>query len=427
MSIDPSCMDDYDPDSLSIEAARERILSSVQPLQQSESVSLDELAGRRLSQAIQAPVDVPSFRCSAMDGFAFRYSDLDNTTTLRIAGKSLAGHAYTGDIPAGHCVQITTGARIPDELDTVVMQEHTDHRQDQVSILEPPARGQHVRDVGSNLAAGEQVLSQYQQISASACGLLGSLGIDAAEVVRQPRIACFSTGDELIDPDQIGTGQVTQSHLQQGMIHDANRPMLLSLIRQSGCLAIDLGICRDSPAALQSTLAQAIELGADLILSTGGVSVGEADFVRQVLEQSGEIRFWKVAMKPGRPLMHAILAGGRHYFGLPGNPVSGIVTFHQFVLPAITRLQGGEWKAPISLGATLQTELRKSPGRVELQRGIVSRDQDNRWVVETTGSQDSHVLVSMQRANCYIVLDLASDGASRGETVEVIPFSGLPV
>ena len=407
-----SCMDDFDPDSMDMQQARSLILEQVKVSQPTERLELAKSHGRILAEDMVASIDVPSFRNSAMDGYAFRYPDIQQSGTLTLAGSSLAGHPYTGDIRHGECIKIMTGAPVPDDLDTVVMQENTLVDNSRIIVSAVPAQGSNVRDKGSNIARGTLLLKKHTRLAAAELGLLASIGCEQVCVLQKIRVACFSTGDELVP---VG------GKPGAGMIYDSNRSMLIGLLQDSAIDVIDLGICRDQQQALIDVMAKCAE--ADLAISSGGVSVGDADFIKQVLADAGSINLWKIAMKPGRPLTHAVLHSGTQFFGLPGNPVSGMVTFHQFVLPAIDAMLGQAPRLQIEQRARLRTAIRKQPGRVELQRGILSVNEKGEWSVESTGLQDSHVLTSMHRANCYILLDLQSSGAEQDEFVQTLPFS----
>ncbi len=422
MARDPTCMDDFDPDSLEIESALNEILSRVTEQRRTETVGLLFATGRVLACDVDAKIDVPGFRNSAMDGYAFRHADHSTIEHWQLVGSSLAGHPYEAALAAGHCIRITTGAKVPADADTVVMQENVSIAQQTLTFDPLPAKGNFIRERGSNIKAGTQLLKRGTRLGPAEIGTLASIGIGEVPVLRKLTVACFSTGDEL----DIPTGSAEQNgsvDLKPGMIHDSNRYMLMSLLHSPNISIQDLGVQPDSLTALRNCMETAG--AADVIISSGGVSVGDADFVRQVLNEKGEVNLWKIAMKPGRPLTFATLESGALYFGLPGNPVSGMVTFHQFVLPALRHMLG---QTPTSLWkqiARLKTPLTKLAGRVDFQRGILTEIQGGTWEVESTGSQDSHVLTSMQRANCYIVLDMASTGSPAGVEVETLPFANF--
>lgn len=426
MAVDPTCMDDFDPDSLDMETALREILSRVSKTTDSESLDLLAATGRILACDVEAKIDVPGFRNSAMDGYAIRHADHVSTDQWQLVGSSLAGHPYTGTLDSGQCIRITTGAEVPADADTIVMQEyaslHSDNLGDRLNFDPLPVKGQHIREQGSNIKAGTLLLKKGARLGPAESGTLASVGVGEVPVLRQLTIACFSTGDELAIPSN-SPENAAAVELKPGMIHDSNRYMLMSLLNSPNIKLLDLGVQPDNVSALRQCMEKAGT--ADVVVSSGGVSVGDADFIRQVLDEKGEVNLWKIAMKPGRPLTFATLNTGALYFGLPGNPVSGMVTFHQFVLPAIRKMLGQmpsiQWKQY----ATLRSSLNKLPGRVDFQRGILRETADGRWEVESTGSQDSHVLTSMQRANCYIVLELASAGVEAGTEVETLPFANF--
>lgn len=407
-----NCMDDFDPDSLGMEQARELILQQIKIATQTEELPLSACLGRVLADFVSAEINVPGFKNSAMDGYAFRHSDTSTDSNLSVAGTSLAGHPFNHAIEKGQCIKVMTGALVPDSLDTVVMQENTELKNNLIVINKLPSVGDNVRNSGSNIAKGASVLAQHTRLGAVELGLLASIGCQKVKVLRKLKVACFSTGDEL-------AGYAEEPG--PGMIYDSNRPMLLGLLQHPAIEPIDLGICKDNQADLTAIMSQCE--AADITISSGGVSVGDADFVKQTLSEAGTINLWKIAMKPGRPLTHAVLKSGTQFFGLPGNPVSGIVTFHQFVLPAIEAMLGQNPRAQIQQPARLTSNISKQPGRIELQRGILTQRDDGEWWVESTGLQDSHVLTSMHRANCYIVLDLESAGAKEQEWVQTLPFN----
>ena len=409
-------MDDYDPDSLTLDKAVSLVLDLVEPIPETEELELFEASNRILARPVVSSIQVPAGRNSAMDGYALKHTDLNNTgpTRLTVIGKSLAGHPWTGVLQTGQTVRITTGALLPDAADCVVMQEQVEIDGERITIRTPQKPGQHVREAGSDIQQSQTVLETGSRLGPAELGLLASVGNDKAVVCRRPRVAIFSTGDELVAPGE------TPRH---GQIYDSNRYILHGLLDRAGAEIIDLGIVADSKTALEETFAKA--QSADVIISTGGVSVGEADFVRDVLADLGQLHLWKIAMKPGRPLTVGKLNRGGLFFGLPGNPVSGIVTFHLFVAAALNKMQGLPRQQALSLPACCTDTLRKLPGRIEFQRGIMRKNTAGQWEVSTTGLQDSHVLTSVHKANCFIILEMDSSGAEKGDMVNVIPFSGL--
>ena len=400
---------DNDPDSISMEAARELIFTALHKVQESETITCNKALGRIVAEPVVSNFDVPPFRASAMDGYAFRYDE--HASQLRIAQQSLAGHPSKDDALANECHRITTGARVPDFADTVVQQENVSINEQYLTIDKVPERGFHVRQPGSDSTKGQTLMQPGQRLGASQLAVLGSHGITKIQVTRKIKIALFSTGDELVNPGEA---------LPPGSIYESNRILLTALLGSSATEIIDIGIVKDSHAALADAMRQCSD--ADMVISSGGVSVGDADFVRPVLEQSGKLHMWKIAMKPGRPLTFGVLPQSKPYFGLPGNPVSSAVTCMMFVVPAIKQLLSQTVNELPRLPARLQTTLTKLPGRVEYQRGVLTRDDSGNWLVGTTGLQDSHVITSLHEANCFVELNMDSRGAAAGETVAVIPF-----
>ena len=379
----------------------------------SEQLPLPEALDRILAEEIVSPLSVPPFDNSAMDGYAVRLADLAAGAPLAVAGKAFAGQPYQGDWPAGHCIRIMTGAPVPEGTEAVVMQEEAQVEGELVRFLTQPRPGQNIRRRGEDLAEGARVLAAGLRLSPRELPLLASLGIASVRVRRPLRVAIFSTGDEL---KPVGTP------LAHGDIYDSNRYGVKAMLARLGCECLDLGIIPDDPAQLRAAFLQA-DREADALITTGGVSVGEADFTKQLLEELGEIGFWKLAIKPGKPFAFGRLPNA-WFFGLPGNPVSAMVTFDQLVKPALARLAGQTLAAPLRLAATVTEPLKKSPGRLDFQRGILTQGP-NGLEVRSTGSQDSGVFSSLSRANCYIVLEQERGKVAAGETVTVEPFSGL--
>jgi len=401
---------DADPNSISIEAALQTILKNVATIEQSETIAVSQAAGRVLYVDLKSPIDVPSFRASAMDGYAFRHDDAPHD--LIISDRSLAGHPSSNNANERECHRITTGARVPDFADTVVQQENVEVSGKVVRIEQQPERGHHVRAAGSDCVKGTKLMGKGQQIGAAQIATLCAHGVVEIEVFRRIKVAVFSTGDELVDAGNA---------LPAGSIYDANRALLSAMINNPAVQVSDLGIVADSHDALQRVFAKCED--ADLIVSSGGVSVGDADYVRPILERIGTLHIWKIAVKPGRPLTFGLLDKNQPYFGLPGNPVSAAVTCLLFVQPAIRKLLGHAQIALPRINAQLTTPLKKLPGRVEYQRGLLEQDENGLWRVTTTGLQDSHVVSSLHHANCFIELGFDSAGAPEGAMVDVIPFA----
>ncbi|MFM5582884.1 molybdopterin molybdotransferase MoeA [Aeromonas veronii] len=379
----------------------------------SEQQPLPEALGRVLASDIASPLAVPPFDNSAMDGYAVRLSDLTAGTPLIMAGKAFAGQPYQGEWPAGHCVRIMTGAPVPAGTDAVVMQEETQADGDRITFLAQPEPGQNIRRAGSDIGKGACVLPAGTRLTPREMPLLASLGVATVTVRRPLKVAIFSTGDEL---KPVGTP------LAHGDIYDSNRYGVRAMLARMGCDCLDLGIIPDDPAQLRAAFIRADE-EADVLITTGGVSVGEADFTKQLLDELGEIGFWKLAIKPGKPFAFGRLPRA-WFFGLPGNPVSAMVTFDQLVQPALAKLAGQQFERPLQLQAIAAEPLKKSPGRLDFQRGIMSQGP-NGLEVRSTGSQDSAVFSSLSRANCYIVLERERGRVAAGETVTVEPFGGL--
>ena len=413
---DPSCEDDFDSASLSCEEALARILAQVAPVAGYERLALRTALGRVLTATVHSPFDVPPHTNSAMDGYAVRAADLPaaGQAELRVIGSAFAGRPFAGAVGPGAAVRIMTGAALPANADTIIMQEHVAVAGDRITIDGQHKRGQNVRAAGEDLRQGQIVLTAGRRLGAPDLGLLASLGQGEVTVNRRVRVAYFSTGDEL---RSIG------EPLGAGEIYDSNRYTLYAMLKRFDAEIIDMGVVRDRREAVETALREAQAM-ADVVITSGGVSVGEADYIKDVLGAIGEVRFWKVAMKPGRPLAFGALGNAR-FFGLPGNPVSVMVTFYQFVLPALLRMAGVVAERPLLLKARTTDVLKKRPGRREFQRGMLSRTADGDLLVTPTGDQGSGILHSMASADCFIILDVETARVDRGTQVTVQPFQGL--
>lgn len=411
-----SVCDDYDPNSMPVEQAREYIKAFLSPVKETERVHLHAALGRILAEEIHATHNVPNHDNSAMDGYAFNADDLAQATTrLKITGAAFAGNLLTGSFEKGACVRIMTGAAIPAGADTVIAQERVEADGEYIQFTDAPKRGANVRYAGEDLTAGQVVLNIGHQISPADLGLIASLGVGEITVYRKLKVSFFSTGDELAS---IG------STLKTGQIFDSNRYTLFGMLSRMGVEVQDLGAIPDDLIALEKTLIKAAE-SSDVILTSGGVSVGEADYMKQLLQKLGQVLFWKIAMKPGRPLAFGKI-GNAHYFGLPGNPVAVMVTFYQFVRQAMLVLMGQANPAEIPmLNVVCTSPIRKLKGRTEFQRGILFVGEDGNWQVKTTGNQSSGVLSSMSQANCFIVLDDDVGNVEAGTTVKVQLFDSI--
>ncbi len=405
--------DDYDPNSMPVEQARRFIQQSLTAITKQEAINLRNALQRTLASDVLSTMNVPPHDYSAMDGYAVRLGDLANAPhKLKLIGSVYAGHALGRRLSAGECVRIMTGALIPDGCDSVVMQEHVKVDGDWIEIGEGHhRRGQNIRLAGEDIAQGATVLTRGQIIRPAEMGLLASLGFSEVMVYRKLKVALFSTGDELQQPG---------APLAAGQIYDSNRYSLFGMLGELGAEIIDMGSIRDDKDSLKTAFLEAASQ-ADVIITSGGVSVGEADYVKQLLAEIGEVVFWKIAMKPGKPLAYGKI-GTCHFFGLPGNPVAVMVTFQQFVRDALRLLMGQQLKPTLAFHVISASSIRKIPGRTEFQRGILSQDENGRWIVHTTGGQGSGILSSMSKANCFIVLPESQGNVEAGYAVQVQPF-----
>lgn len=407
---------DYDPNSMPVARAREYIRAFLTPVSGTERLHIRSGLGRVLAEDVISKLDVPSHDNSAMDGYAFRHADVgDQGATLSVIGTSFAGRPFDGPVQTGQAVRIMTGGVMPAGADTVIMQERVAAVAGQVTIPGGQPKGQNVRLAGGDIRNGGVVFTRGQLLRPAEVGMLASLGIGEVGVYRRLRVAFFSTGDELV-----GIGQP----LGPGQIYDSNRYTIHAMLSRLGVDVLDFGVVRDDPALIRRTFAEAAQ-AADVLITSGGVSVGEADFVKQILNELGEVLFWKIAMRPGRPLAYGKL-GAAHFFGLPGNPVSAMVTFYQFVREALLVLMGVPQPAPIpTLRVACTSAIKKAPGRTEFQRGILSLGEDGRWSVRTTGDQGSQLLSSMGQANCFIVLPDDQGNTPPGAEVDVQVLEGI--
>ena len=411
----------YDPQALHADQVNAFLHQLVQPVAGTEEVGIFEALGRVLAQDVISPIDVPAHDNSAMDGYALAGSDLQPAadTLLRCVGTAFAGAPWQGRVAAGECLRIMTGAVLPAGLDTVVPQELCRAEGQQVIIAPGVIRpGENRRQRGEDLACGQPALQAGRVLLPADVGLVASLGMATVAVRRRLRVALFSTGDEL---------RTLGQPLAPGCIYDSNRYSLMAALQRLGMDVIDLGLVRDDPAALQATLEAAVAQ-ADVVLTSGGVSMGEADYTRDLLARMGEVAFWKVAMRPGRPFAFGPLRAGERQswlFALPGNPVAALVTFYVFAREALLRLAGATPQPLPVLQARSTQAIRKRPGRTEFQRGTVSRGADGLWQVQITGSQGAGILRSMSQANALVVLGHEQGSVAAGEPVDVWLFEGL--
>ncbi len=400
---------------LSLDEALEKLLEKPVAITDTLSIPLHNAAGYILSEHITSPLNVPPFDNSAMDGYGVRYTDLNTQSPLPIAGKAFAGVPFEGELPQGQCVRIMTGAMIPAGVDTVIMQEETQVTDNGILFPHPAKLGQNIRRIGEDIKQNDIVLPAGTKLSTAQLPLIASLGIANINVYRKLKVAVFSTGDEL---------QAIGQPLKAGQIYDTNRFAVRLMLEKLDCDVLDLGVIPDSPEKLRETFKTA-DAQADLVISSGGVSVGEADYTKQILDEIGEIGFWKLAIKPGKPFAFGRLHNA-WFCGLPGNPVSATVTFYQLVQPLIARLSGfSQWRAPQRFHAKTCSPLKKSAGRLDFQRGIASINENGEWQVTTSGHQGSHVYSSFSVANCFIVLERERGKVAAGETVTIELFNPL--
>jgi len=417
----PSCDDVDEPQLLPVSIARARLFDALQRPGRVETVELDAALGKVLSADVVSPFSVPSQANSAMDGYAICRSSIPEQTErrLKLVGTALAGQPFADTVSEGEAVRIFTGAIMPEGTDTVVIQEHVRAEGDFVDIDSDVVPGKNVRHAGEDIEQGQNVLEQGRKLEAADIGVLASLGIAQVEVYCVLSVAFFTTGDELCSLAEHTPG----TPLPSGMLFDSNRHTLACLLRDMGVRVIDMGIVRDNAEDTRNALEQAASQ-ADVVITSGGVSAGDADFVTRVFHELGTVSFWKLAMRPGRPLAFGTL-GDSVFFGLPGNPVAVMVTYLQFVKPALCYLSGMDETEPMILPAVSESTLRKSAGRVEYQRGVMRIDDSGKLVVASTGKQGAGRLSSMSKANCLIVIDAELDGVKPGDQVGVQPFHGL--
>ncbi|WP_318367215.1 molybdopterin molybdotransferase MoeA [Enterobacter sp.] len=406
---------DFNAGLIPLDTALNRMLAQITPLNEHETLPLAASFGRVTAGDIVSPMNVPGFDNSAMDGYAVRLADLASGEPLPLAGKAFAGQPFNDAWPAQTCVRIMTGAPVPAGCDAVVMQEETEQTDTGVRFTQSVRAGQNIRRLGEDIRLGASVFAAGQTLTVAEIPVIASLGIAEVNVVRKIRVALFSTGDELQLPGQ---------PLSEGQIYDTNRLAVQVMLEQLGCEVINLGIIPDNPDLLREAFIRA-NREADVVISSGGVSVGEADYTKTILDELGEIGFWKLAIKPGKPFAFGKLSES-WFCGLPGNPVSAAVTFYQLVVPLLAKLSGKTTPAlPTRLRVRAATRLKKSPGRLDFQRGLLARDAQGELTVSTTGHQGSHIFSSFSQGNCFIVLERERGTVEAGEWVEVEPFNHL--
>ncbi len=410
-----------DPELLAVTEALQRIDAQVESISGDERVALRDALGRIAAEAIISPMNVPGHTNSAMDGYALAGTDLpvDNTRRLPVLGTAWAGRPFDGRVLPGSAVRIMTGAVMPQGTDAVIMKEQVEELVDEqgeaIVVGGGHRAGQNVRQAGEDIAIGSRVLAAGKRILAAELGLMASLGIGEVSVKRRLRVAFFSTGDEL---------RSLGEPLELSEVYDSNRYTLYGMLTRLGVELIDMGVIRDEPDAVRDAFREAARVG-DAVISTGGASTGEADYIGETLARFGEVRFWHVAIRPGRPLAFGRV-GDALFFGLPGNPVAVMVTFYQFVQPALLRMMGSSETHPNpTVRVSCGSRLRKKAGRVEVYRAILERDADGRPTVRSTGKTGSGLLHTMSDANCFIILPEDGESVEPGAEVEVQPFFGL--
>ncbi|MEW6994066.1 molybdopterin molybdotransferase MoeA [Colwelliaceae bacterium MEBiC 14330] len=402
------------PGLLPFEQALSNMLSQVPSITETVTLPIEQALGYVLAQDIASPVNVPPHDNSAMDGYAFAIESLQLSKPLTLVGRAMAGAPFQGDCKIGECIRIMTGAKLPAGCDSVEMQENVVVDGEKITFLQAKTLGSHVRKAGEDIQIKQSVIAKGRKLSAVDIGVLASLGIDNVTVFRQLKVALIATGDELKSPGQT---------LAEGDIYESNRFVLAAMLKKLHVDVIDFGIIGDDLAAITAAFISA-DQQADVVISSGGVSVGDADYTKTVLDELGEISFWKIAMKPGKPFAFGKLANSI-FFGLPGNPVSALVTFHQLALVALTQMQNASPLIRTNLKAKCASELRKSPGRMDFQRGVFSVNENGENIVVSTGSQGSGILSSVARANCFIILASEQGKVAAGEIVNVQLFDSF--
>ncbi len=410
---DAACCDTLSPAFLSVVQGQEKILSLVNTVSEIEACKIENAYGRVLAEHIISPVNVPQYTNSAMDGYAIRSDDVDRDS-YQVVAEVMAGHAYDQPLEVGQAVKIMTGAPTPRNGDTVVMREQASQEGDKVTFNGSNIKaGQNVRQAGEDLAIGSDVFTAGTRLASPEMGMIASLGFGEANVFRKLKVAVFSTGDEVQAP---GTEQKANS------IYDSNRFIIMGMLEKLGCEILDFGILEDNEQLMIEALENA-SAQADVVMTSGGVSVGDADYIKLALDKLGQIDFWRINMRPGRPLAFGQI-NNKPFFGLPGNPVAVMVSFINFVEPALRKMQGEQGWKPLKVNAIATENLRSRQGRTEFSRGIYELDDTGRLTVRTTGKQGSGILRSMSEANCLIEISPAIDTVKAGESVTIIPLQG---
>ncbi|KAB0482723.1 bifunctional molybdopterin-guanine dinucleotide biosynthesis adaptor protein MobB/molybdopterin molybdotransferase MoeA [Vibrio chagasii] len=407
------CCDSFSPAGLTVTQGQQKIVDSIDALELTESVALEQGYGCVLAEDVISPINVPQNTNSAMDGYAIRSEDLD-LDSYHVVAEVMAGHSYDKTVQQGEAVKIMTGAPMPEGVDVVVMREQAVQEGDTVSF--PDAKisvGQNVRMAGEDLEIGQPVFTRGTRIEAPEMGMMASLGFGTCPVLRKVKVGVFSTGDEV---------QAPGSEQKPNSIYDSNRFTIIGMLQKLGCDIVDYGIIEDNEQKMMDVL-HAASLETDMVLTSGGVSVGDADYIKLALDKLGEINFWRINMRPGRPLAYGKIED-KPFFGLPGNPVAVMVSFINFVEPAIRKLQGQTNWTPVKANAVATEQLRSRQGRTEFSRGVFTMNESGVLEVKTTGKQGSGILRSMSEANCLIEISPSVDTVKVGETVTIIPLQG---
>ena len=411
---DPGCLSEYDPNAMTIDIARKYIHKFLEINLKTEYVKTEDALNRILSETIISKINVPNYNNSAMDGFAFNLKSLKEKNTLEVSTTILAGNLSKQKIKAGFAAQVMTGSKIPNGTDTVLPFELVKQENNSIVINELPKKRANIRKLGEDIKKNGEVLKQGTFLRPAEIGLIASIGISKIKVFKKLKVSFFSTGDEVVKAGQ---------PIKSGQVYDSNHYTIQSMLKRINIDCIDLGIIPDNKKLIEKTLKKATKLS-DAIITTGGVSVGKADYMKDILKKIGRVLFWKLSIKPGRPMAYGVFQT-TPYFGLPGNPVAAMITFYQLVQPALKHLMGHvDYKPPPLIKAKCRKPVSKKPGRMEFQRGLLTIKNEGLFV-EPTPHQGSAVLSSMSKANCLIVLDMDQGSIKVDEYVNIQLMEGL--
>lgn len=399
---------------LAFDDALAKLLATATAVTEQQTIKVQDALGRVLAADVVSNFNIPPYANSAMDGYAFNHQGLSDFNQLEVVTTSLAGHPSEQTLSAGQCARIMTGAMMPQGADTVIMQEQINRDGEYISLQAQVKTGENVRKPGEDIAAGNVVLPKGHVVQARDIGLLCAIGVDQVNVLRQLKVALISTGDELVEPGNA---------LNEGQIFDSNRQLVMAMLAPLGVAIRDFGIIADQREAITIAITQATEW-ADVLITSGGVSVGDADYVKEILSELGDINFWKLAIKPGKPFAFGQV-GQCAFLGLPGNPVSAAITFDQLGIPFIKQRQGHPLNQEIAVKATALVDFKKRPGRTEFQRGIATQTADGQWQVDTAGKQGSGILSALSRANCHVILAAESEGVLATQQVKIMHYKYL--